>query len=359
LSLLSRKTNPNPAEMTSLDLTCVPKTDPTEIYRYRDGIYAVDLLITAIVQLDFFTWLSRNPADRETICRSLAIAQRPTDVMLTFFTANRLVEKDQGVFRVTELAREHLVQGSPWYLGPYYASLKDRPVCQDLLAVLRTDKPANWGSSKGAQEWTKAMETADFAAQFTAAMDCRGAYLGQALAKRLDCRNHARLLDVAGGSGIYACAVAAEYPHLKATVLDKPPVDGVARQLIAQRGYADRVSVVAGDMFNEPFPVDCDVHLISNVLHDWDTPKVKLLLASSFRALPPGGLLAIHDAHINADKSGPLPVAEYSVILMHSTEGKCYSVTEMKELLEEAGFVGMDYHPTAADRSVIMARKPG
>jgi len=228
-----------------------------------------------------------------------------------------------------------------------------------LLAVLRTDKPANWGSSKGEKEWTKAMETAAFAAQFTAAMDCRGAYLGQALAKQVDCRNHSRLLDVAGGSGIYACAMVAAHPHLKATVLDKPPVDGVARQLIAQRGFADRISVVAGDMFSEPFPADCDVHLISNVLHDWDTPKVKQLLASSFRALPPGGLLAIHDAHINADKSGPLPVAEYSVILMHSTEGKCYSVTEMNGYLEEAGFSGMEHHPTAADRSVIVARKAG
>ena len=68
-------------------------------------------------------------------------------------------------------------------------------------------------------------------------------------------------------------------------------------------------------------------------------------------------MLAIHDAHINAEKSGPLPVAEYSVILMHSTEGKCYSVAEMNGYLAEAGFVEMEHHPTAADRSVIIARK--
>ena len=345
--------------MTPMDLTCAPKTDPTEIYRYRDGLYAVDLLITAIVQLDFFTWLSKHPADKPTICRTLEITERPTDVMLTLFTAIGLVQGEQGVFRVTELAREHVVQGSPWFLGAYYASLKDRPVCQDLLTVLRTGKPANWGSSKGAQEWTKAMETPEFAAQFTAAMDCRGAYLGQALAKRLNCRNHSRLLDVAGGSGIYACAIVAEHTHLKATVLEKPPVDGVARQLIAQRGFADRISVVTGDLFGEPLPTDCDLHLISNVLHDWDTPKVKQILAASACALPPGGLIIIHDAHLNTDKSGPLPVAEYSVILMHSTEGKCYSVVEMSTYLEEAGFTGTEHHATAADRSVMIARKTG
>ncbi len=345
--------------MIPLDLTRAPKTDPTEIYRYRDGIYAVDLLITAIVQLDFFTWLSKNPADKSTVCGTLEITERPTDVMLTFFTALGLVRSEQGIFRVTELAREHLVHGAPWYLGPYYASLKDRPVCHDLLSVLRTGKPANWGSSKGAQEWTKAMETVEFATQFTAAMDCRGAYLGQALAKRLDCRHHSRLLDIAGGSGIYACAIVAEHTHLQATVLDKPPVDGVARQLIAHRGFADRISVVAGDIFSEPLPAGYDLHLISNVLHDWDTPKVKEIIAASARALPPGGLMVIHDAHLNADKSGPLPVAEYSVILMHSTEGKCYSVGEMSTYLQEGGFVEIEHHATAADRSVMIARKAG
>jgi hypothetical protein len=38
----------------------------------------------------------------------------------------------------------------------------------------------------------------------------------------------------------------------------------------------------------------------------------------------------IHDAHINAAKNGPLPVAEYSVLLMFASEGKCYSISEME-----------------------------
>jgi len=46
----------------------------------------------------------------------------------------------------------------------------------------------------------------------------------------------------------------------------------------------------------------------------------------------------IHDAHLNAEKNGPLPVAEYSVLLMFSTEGKCYSISEMEDMLSETGF---------------------
>ena len=63
------------------------------------------------------------------------------------------------------------------------------------------------------------------------------------------------------------------------------------------------------------------------------------LLASSFAALAPGGLLLDHDAHVAADKRGPLPVAEHSVLLMHSTPGKCWSVGELTAMARRVGFV--------------------
>ena len=343
--------------MSQQDLTRTPHTDPLNIYRYRDGLYAVDLLGAALVWLDFFTWLGEHPSDKAAICRALEIAERPTDVMLTLFTAMGLVRARDGVFSLTESAREHLVKTSPWFMGPYYASLKERPVCKDYVNVLRTGQPANWGSLKNEKDWARAMEDEAFAQSFTAAMDCRGVYLGQAMARLLDLRGHTHLLDVAGGSGIYACSLVARHPHLRATVLEKPPVDRVAAAAIAQRGYAERVSVRVGDMFAEEFPADCDAHLFSNVLHDWEEPDVKKLLAKSARALPSGGLLVIHDMHLDEAKSGPLPVAEYSALLMHSTWGKCYSLAELSSYFDELGFVDMKFTPTAADRSFVTARK--
>jgi acetylserotonin N-methyltransferase len=110
-------------------------------------------------------------------------------------------------------------------------------------------------------------------------------------------------------------------------------------------------------MFADVWPADFDVHLISNVLHDWDEPEVRTLLAKSHAALPRGGQLIVHDAHINADKTGPLHVAEYSALLMNITEGKCYSVREMQSYLNAAGFDWVDYQPTAVGRSFILARK--
>jgi 3-hydroxy-5-methyl-1-naphthoate 3-O-methyltransferase len=343
--------------MQPLDLTQAPATDPTSIYRYRDGLYAADLLACALVSLDLFTWLDRNPSSTEEICRHFNLAARPTDVMLTLFAAMGLMERQGEKVALRPLAREHLVSASPFFLGPYYASLKDRPVTRDFLQVLRTDKPANWGSFKDEKEWARAMEDEAFAKNFTVAMDCRGVFLGQALAKKLDLRGRRNLLDIAGGSGIYACSLAAHHPDLAAAVFEKAPVDKVAARAIAKRGYADRVQVIEGDMFKGDLPSGFDVHLISNVLHDWNEKTVGQILRQSHNALPVGGLLVIHDVHINEEKTGPLPNAAYSAMLMHATEGKCYSLSELYPMLRSHGFDDFRFVPTAADRSFISASR--
>jgi hypothetical protein len=50
-------------------------------------------------------------------------------------------------------------------------------------------------------------------------------------------------------------------------------------------------------------------------------------------------------------------VAEYSALLMHSTQGKCYSTGEYADLLREAGFEPGVYEDTVAARGFITAAR--
>lgn len=340
-----------------MDLLREPTTDPTAVYRYRDGIYAGDLLIAAVAGLDLFTHLAAAPADKASICRQFGIEDRPTDVMLTLLRAMGLLELDGDAFQPTAVAREHLVDGSPWFVGPYYAALLDRAVCREFMDILRTDAVASWTGKPGEPDWHAAMLDPGFARDFTAAMDSRGAFLAPALARSVDLGGRHHLLDVAGGSGIYACAMVAAHPQLRATVLEKPPVDAASAQAIAAKGYADRVRTVGRDMLEDRWPKDADVHLLSNVVHDWGEVVIAELFTRSFEALQSGGTIVIHDAFLNAEKSGPLSVAAYSALLMHSTQGRCYSVLEIQCALEQAGFVDCEYRATAADRGRMVAYK--
>ena len=173
-------------------------------------------------------------------------------------------------------------------------------------------------------------------------MDARGAFLAPALAAAVADLPVTALLDVGGSSGVYAAALLADRPGRAGRGV-RAAAGGRARPAPCSppAAWPTAIDVITGDMFADPLPTGFDVHLFSQVLHDWDArPGGGACCAASFAALPPGGWLLDHDAHLDADKRGPLPVAEYSVLLMHSTPGKCWSVGELTRAgADRTGFV--------------------
>ena len=339
-----------------LNLNSVPRTDPSDLIRLREGIYASDLLITAIGQLDFFTEISKLQPDMKEICDHFKIDGRCADVMLTYFMALGLVSFEKGVYTLTDKAKEFLLPTSNWNLVPYFSTQMERPIVEKMLNALKTGEPQSWGAKKGEQHWAKAMENPDFADKFTDGMDSRGAYFAPGIAKNFDFSKYKSILDIGGASGIYAASIIQHYPNLIGGVLEKSPVDKIAKILIFQKNMQNAIKVYEGDMF-QSIPNGFDVHLFSHVMHDWNTEQNTILIKNSFASLNRGGLIMIHDAHINRDKSGPLSVAEYSILLMFSTHGKCYSIFELAEIMESAGFVNIEERKTVGNRSIIIGNK--
>ena len=340
-------------------LTTLPSSDPSQILRYRDRQYAAELITAALMHADFFTWLHQHKsASSEEIATHFGFSSRPLDVLLTLCRANNLLFTDGEHHQLTLQSIEYFVKDSPWFMGPYYQPIKDTPIVLGFLNVLRTGKPANWQAKDDAHDWHASMLDPEFAENFTALMNCRGRVFGQFLAKALTphigTRRH--LLDVGGGSGIYASALVAAHSELTATVLEQSPVDAICRKEIAHNGLEEKINVFAADMFAQEWP-SADMILFSNVLHDWDFPEVKVLLEKATQTLPSGGLLIIHDAFIHDDKCGPLAVAEYSCLLMNITQGKCYSHQEYATMLVGLGYQIGPYHDTIGDRGFMTAVK--
>jgi 3-hydroxy-5-methyl-1-naphthoate 3-O-methyltransferase len=146
---------PFPLVASPVTLPAPPHTDPSPLYRGRDELYAEDMLIAALRGFDFFTWLDAHPASVPDIARQFGFHERPVDVMTTLFVARGLLARSGSQLELTPLAREHLVASSPWFLGPYFPRVSDRPIAQDLIEILRSDKPANFASRKDAGDWHK------------------------------------------------------------------------------------------------------------------------------------------------------------------------------------------------------------
>jgi hypothetical protein len=131
----------------------------------------------------------------------------------------------------------------------------------------------------------------------------------------------------------------------------------VAREMADAYGVADRLECRAGDMFVDAVPAGADIILLSNVLHDWDVPECRTLIARGADALAPGGRLLIHDVFLNDAFDGPLPIALYSAALFCLTEGRAYSAAEYREWLVAAGLKPGPVIPTLIHCGVLPGQK--
>jgi ubiquinone/menaquinone biosynthesis C-methylase UbiE len=181
------------------------------------------------------------------------------------------------------------------------------------------------------------MEQAESARHFTLALSGRANNVAPHLAEKLDLCQHRKLVDLGGGTGIYALELLKQNPHLRAVVMDRPEVLVVAEECARDSGVTERHELIAGDMFTDPIPHGTDVILLSNILHDWNIAECQQLISRCAHALPIGGRICIHDVFLHDELDGPLPIALYSAALFTLTEGRAYSAAEYRTWMEACG----------------------
>ncbi len=349
--------------MSSPPALPAPSVDPTPIFEAFRGNHATELLTAAVAHFNVFGRLAGRPMSPDELRRDLGLAERPAVVLLTALRAMWLLTADAGGrLDLTALAREHLVPGGPFDVSDYVGLAADSPGVREMVERLRTNRPAGAKDEKGAafiyrEGIESAMEHEATARHLTLALAGRAKNVAPLLAERVPPGGARRLLDVGGGTGIYSVACLRRNPQLRAVVWDRPEVLKVAREFAESYGVADRLECRPGDMFRDPLPPDCDVMLLSNILHDWDVPECRALVGRCAEALPPGGRLLIHDVFLNDALDGPLPIALYSAALFALTEGRAYSAAEYRDWLGAAGLTASEVVPTLIHCGVLTGTK--
>lgn len=330
-----------------------PQTDPTSIIEVFRGNYGTELLTAAVVDFDLFSRLAAGPLSFDELRRQLGLAERPAIVLTTALRAcGLLVEASPGKLGLSSVAKEHLVPGGPFYIGDYLGLAANSPGVREMVARLRSNRPAGAEDKDAGAAFIyrdgieSAMEREASARHLTLALAGRARNVAPVFAQRVTLHDARLLLDVGGGTGIYSIACLQQNPQLRAIVWDRPEVLKVAAEMAGTYGVTDRLECRPGDMFRDPVPTEADCVLLSNVLHDWDVPECRELIARCAAALPAGGRLLIHDVFLNDALDGPLPVALYSAALFSLTEGRAYSAGEYRAWLDAAGLVAGEVVPT-------------
>jgi len=334
------------------------------LFEVFNGSFGSKLLVAAARHFRLFEKLGDSDCSFEELANRLELADRPTHVLVTALCALGLLAKQAERYSLTAMAKDFLVPSSPFDVSDYLDLAADAPGVVRLVESMRTNRPkGTQQDGEGAQYiyrdgLNSAMSDTQKAQRLTMALAGRARTTAPLLAGRISLDDCELLLDVAAGTGFFSIAFLQRYPNLRAKVLELPKVVPLVKELAQAHGVADRLEVVAGNMFHDPWP-QADAILLSNVLHDWDVPDCLKLLERCREALPPGGRVLIHDAFLNDSLDGPLPIAIYSIVLFFLTEGRAYSLAEYREWLQLCGFEPGEVQPTIVHCGVLSAVKRG
>lgn len=330
--------------------------DDQRVYdAYISGRMAAAL--AASVRCGLFDLLAQEPLGEDAIATRLGFSPRGVRSLVTALLAIGLLEARADRIALSADAAEYLVRGKPGYLGALIELEVEHFLSPaSLLAALARGSASVYGS---ADPWEQHAVDPEQARRFTEAMHSVSARPAAGLAEVVDFSHTQRLLDVGGGSGALSIAIAKRWPRVFCAIWDLSVVCNLASGYVVRAGVGTRVLCRPGDMFRDPFPAGFDAILFSQILHDWPPAKDAQLLQKAFAALPPGGMVLVHEKLVDEDRRSPLANALVNLDMLVWTEGQQLSEPELRALLERAGFIGIERKATAGYWSVMIGRRPG
>ncbi|SDA69053.1 MULTISPECIES: class I SAM-dependent methyltransferase [unclassified Janthinobacterium] len=144
-----------------------------------------------------------------------------------------------------------------------------------------------------------------------------------------------RLLDLGGGPGWVAIALAQAHAGLHGCVFDWPETVAVAAANIAHAQLSERLETQGGDLDSDDIGVDYDLIWCSSVLHF--VPDMAAALRKMHTALKPGGMLVCVQAEIAPAAEDAARVLPY-YLPMRMLGRTVTRQGELAQLLRDAGW---------------------
>lgn len=330
-----------------------PPPQPETIWRLRTALYP-SIALLAGIQLDLFTPLSDGPATVEQVAESLGVNSDKLKPLMYILVESGLLSVEGDQLSNRSEADHFLVKGKSSYMGAGYEAFAEQ--WNDV-----------WNSAESIRTGS-AQAKVDYSAMSEEGLE--GHYhsfhqatliSGRRLLAEYDFSSSRRVIDVAGGTGGVAIAIAQACPQLRATVVDLPTVTPLTQRLVTEAGVADRVEVLAADVVNGTLEGFFDVAVMCKFIPVISEDDARRALKNVSQAMEPGGTLYIDDlGTVDDSRLSPTSIVRQNLWFINVfDEGQAYTEQERRGWLTAAGFEDIERKTFPDGSSIMVARKPG
>ena len=285
-------------------------------------------LLTAI-ELDIFTAVGEGASAAE-VGKKINASARGTGILLNALVALRLLAKSGDKYKNTAETARFFVQGSKDNQRNGLLHMAD--IWHSWSTLTNAVRSGTWVEIGREQnpEWTT---------NFITAMQNIAKDRAPLVVRALGTEGVRHVLDLGGGSGIYSIAFAKASRDVKCEILDLAEVTPLTTEYVSKAGVAAQVSIRSGDMLRDDFGSGYDIIMLNQICHMFSEEQNREMFRRARKALAPNGRLAVQEFILNADKTGPLHAALFSVNMLVGTEaGASYNESEFTTWMKDAGF---------------------
>ncbi|KAL1562762.1 Xanthohumol 4-O-methyltransferase [Salvia divinorum] len=263
------------------------------------------------------------------------------------------VDEDEEVYSLTP-ASLLLLEDEPLSAVPLVRAMLD-PILTDLWHNLsqwfRNDSDTAFLAHHGRSVWEYMAADEGLNVLLNKSLACDAGFVASVLINECKHVFHGLkvMVDVGGGTGATAKAVAAGIPGLKCVVLDLPHV-------VAGREGSENVTYLSGDMFD--FIPEADAVFLKWILHDWNEECVRILkkCKEAISSNNHGGKVILVEVVMEDEKETYEETETklfFDMQMLATTTGKERSEKEWAKIFSAAGFGNYKITRLLGLRSVI------
>ncbi len=302
------------------------------LFQLAYGAMRWRVLETAL-ELRVFDYLDK-PVSAADVARLIDSHVENCRLFLDGLAALGLLTKQVGNYRNTPLASAFLVNNRSTYLGYL---LRDQGnmnqlSVENMITLVKNGPDTDKIQDSDSGYWKDMVY--HYANYLRAGIT--QLYL-KIIADQPELNSPKKMLDLGGGPGITAIALAANYPGLSAVIFEQPEVADVANELSTLYGLDSRVSVLAGDYKVDEIGEDYDFVFAGFTLN-YARAELGKLFSKIRDAMVPGGIFVSVGDGLTDERTQP---ADYIVGMLPvslSGQDMGFDKGEVAACMQETGF---------------------